>query len=75
MSVLFDFDPKILPSYMIATCSFTYGIKFFFFNIEIQLIYNVVLLSGVSCPFDFPRMDIFSSIHPVGWLETHSSSP
>ena len=30
MSVLFDFDPKILPSYMIATCSFTYGIKFIF---------------------------------------------
>ena len=63
MSVLFDLDPKILLSYMIATCSFIYVI---FFYIEIQLVYNVVLVSGVSCLFDFPRMDTFSHILWVG---------
>jgi hypothetical protein len=58
-SVLFDLDPKILLRYMIAICSFICGI---FFYIEIQLIYNVMLVSGVSCLFDFPRTDTFSHI-------------
>ena len=70
-SVLFDLDPKILLSYMIAICSFICGIFFLYWNtVDLQCYVSFRCILSLW----FPKDGYFFT-HPVGWLETHSSSP